>query len=112
MSSRTAMETIQAAIEKLEALKALPWPCADWTQNAVRHIARNCEIECYDDSHEDELTWDRYETGPAIFLLSQTIDAQLAILRHAIENQEIAHGWVTVDNDAVVLAESILGEQS
>lgn len=116
MTARTAVETIQAAIEKLEALKAesTPGPWHDWEDDLTNevdvwhdqeqrsHIA-NCGVAGMPRVEAD---------ADLIVTLHRTIDAQLAILRHAIENQEIAHGWVTVDNDAVVLAESILGEQS
>ena len=80
----SAVERIQAAIDKLTAIKAIGWPCENWSYEAARHIARNCEIEC-DCGADDHPGWDRYETGNAIYVLSQTIDAQRAILQRALD---------------------------
>jgi hypothetical protein len=80
----TALEEIQSAILKLTELKAIGWPCEQWTQSAIRHIARNCEIECHNEDEHECDGWLRYETAPAISLLVRTIDAQLAILRAAL----------------------------
>jgi hypothetical protein len=100
-----AAEKLKAAIEKLEAMKAMDWPCAEYTRKAVRHISRNCEIDC--DNEEHECGWDRYETGPAIFTLSQTIDPQLAILRDDYETC-VRNNWIP-DRKVLALAEVILG---
>ena len=102
-----AVEEIQAAIKKLTDVKAIGWPCPEWQQSAVRHIARNCEIACYC-GDEDHPTWDRYETGPAITLLVSTIDTQLAILRLAITFAEITHNVYT--DTCVDLARAINGD--
>ena len=80
-----AVEKLEAAIERLEEFQALDWPCPTWTQSAVRHIARNVDIDCADHDGDDEFEagWDRYASGPAIYTLARTIDAQLDMLRFA-----------------------------
>lgn len=53
--------------------------CAEWTRAAVRHIARNCEIECcwshtetdpptvpHDSDGDSEAQWDRYKDAEHI----------------------------------------------
>ncbi|MBC7594557.1 MAG: hypothetical protein H7288_11570 [Kineosporiaceae bacterium] len=79
----SAVEEIQAAIEKLTASKPNLTACPEFQRKAVRHIARNCEIEC--ECTNDECGWDRYETSPALDMLVRTIDAQLVIMRGGIE---------------------------
>lgn len=103
-----AVERLEAAIEKLEAMRKLDWPCASWTQQAVRHIARNCDIPCFEhETGEDfEPTWDRYATGPAIYALSQTIDAQLEGMRAAVRYMHVDEHDETF---ALALADAILG---
>jgi hypothetical protein len=95
----SAVKEIQAAIDRLIEVKAIGWPCDQWTQSAVRHIARNCEIDCHtEDEHECE-GWLRYESGPAISLLVRMIDAQLALLSNTVEiranyvEQGLAANW-------------------
>ncbi|MEU5853963.1 hypothetical protein ABZ799_01425 [Nocardiopsis dassonvillei] len=44
--------------------------CPDWTWLAVRHIARNCDLECptHGDDYEACGRWDRYDDSPHISL--------------------------------------------
>jgi hypothetical protein len=79
----SAVEEIQAAIEKLTASKPHLSACPEFQREAVRHIARNCEIEC--ECTNDKCGWDRYETAPALDMLMRTIDAQLKILTGTVE---------------------------
>ena len=111
-----AVEKLEAAIAKLEAIKAIGWPCRDWSYSAARHIARNCEIECEHSGTDGEHPgWSRYETGCAIFDLVQTIDAQLSLLRNAL-GMKTPFAGLTLHDDAIELelglADAILGSES
>lgn len=59
--------------------------CPAWTRQAVRHIARNCDIDCGHEGHEggwDHDGWDRYDDAPWIALMSPAVaDSQERILR-------------------------------
>jgi len=101
-----AVEKLEAAITKLEEIKAVGWPCAEYTRGAVRHIARNCDISCDDEDHYEG--WDRYETAPALMVLIATIDAQLAILRHVLTHMRGDLG-ISTNRHVVALADAILG---
>ncbi|WP_344098580.1 hypothetical protein, partial [Nocardiopsis tropica] len=37
--------------------------CPDWTRLAVRHVARNCDLECptHGEDREECAQWDRYD---------------------------------------------------
>lgn len=64
-----------AALMRERAEAATADVCPDWTRGAVRHIARNCEIECYHDGapslrHHDSQgepnQWSRYDDAAHI----------------------------------------------
>lgn len=83
--------------------KATKRICPEWTYHAVRHIARNCDIECYhggvepvasiwadgreyDDAGITHGGWDRYDDSPWISLVDPRIAAPLVeLLRHGAE---------------------------
>ena len=102
----TAVEEIQAAIEKLTASKPNLTACSEFQRSAVRHIARNCDMEC--ECGSEYCGWDRYDTAPALDMLVRTIDAQLAILRDFLT--------VTLKDDALLagalIAEDFIGTPS
>ena len=60
----SAIEEIQAAIDKLTASKPNLTACPEYQRKAVRHIARNCDMECECDNADTTCGWDRYETAP------------------------------------------------
>lgn len=69
MSAETLRRAASLMRERAE--KATPDVCPEWTRSAVRHIARNCEIECWHDGEGDphdgeEVGWDRYNDAPHI----------------------------------------------
>ena len=120
MSSRTAVETIQAAIEKLEALKAesTPGPWHDWEDDLTNevdvwhdqeqrsHIA-NCGVAGMPRVEAD---------AQLIVTLHRTIDAQLAILDEAklqmMSRERLGLPLNTGPVRALDLARAILGESS
>ncbi|WP_399559234.1 hypothetical protein OH809_45515 (plasmid) [Streptomyces sp. NBC_00873] len=69
-NTRAELREAAMRIRGLNA-SATPGICPDWTYNAVRHIARNCQIECSHDEHQghDQPEWDRYEDAPYITLM-------------------------------------------
>lgn len=124
MSARTAVETIQAAIEKLEEFKTestpSPWTAMEYDDNpgdqGVPIIgggeagSMKGHLTAYTMTlgNEEQSVVD----ADLIVTLHRTIDAQLAILHHALTSVGVLAGWVTVDNNAYRLAAAILGESS
>lgn len=80
--ARTPADELRAAAEKLRELAtaATPGICPHWAYMAVRHIARNCEIECDHDEHRnlDQPTWDRFEDAPYIAAMHPGVGLALA----------------------------------
>ncbi len=101
------------------------YPCADWTQQAVRHIARNCEIECNHNVWDDEKSewierscpslngfWDRYQTGPFISMMSPPV--ALALAEWLDATTTYLQPGLSIEDDlclkhALALADAILG---
>lgn len=116
-----AVEEIQAAIDKLTAMKAesTPGPWHEWTNDLTEHV------EVWHDQEQRLWVADLGEAGPVgladanlIVTLHATIDAQLAILD---ESYQYAEDWSHARDTArghrpesiypkeLVLARSILG---
>lgn len=81
----TAAQTLRDAADKIEQLaeKATHNVCPAWVYSAVRHIARNCDIECYhsddvDRDGADHGVWSRYDDSPWIAVMGSQIAAPLA----------------------------------
>jgi hypothetical protein len=60
------------SVREAAARKATAGVCPDWVSSAVRHVARNCQIECSHDDHQgfDQPEWGRYDDSPHIILNS------------------------------------------
>jgi len=113
----SAIEEIQAAIEKLTASKRELTACPEFNRQAMRHIARNCDIECDCDNSYTICGWDRHETASAFDMLIRTVDAQLAILGDFMDRYEgrAKGSWVPIAPAAVnilTLARAINGANS
>ena len=67
---------IAAAMELCAAMSEGPW-CAEWTYYAVRHIDRNCDLECPVHGY-DCLRWGRYD-GTAIAAARTLLPRALAM---------------------------------
>jgi hypothetical protein len=107
----TAAEEIQAAIVKLSASRLYLVACPEFQYSAVRHIARNCDMEHECESESEECGWDRYQTAPAFDMLTRTIDAQLTILSYglSVHNGKYSDPTPPVENYALALARAING---
>lgn len=102
--SETPAALLRRAADYLDKLaeKATPNVCPDWTYHAVRHIARNCDIECYhevghDDAGANHDGWDRYEDAPWIAAMGPQVAPHLSLWLRAEaddlhEEQEEATG--------------------
>ncbi|MER5461629.1 hypothetical protein ABT010_13265 [Streptomyces sp. NPDC002668] len=73
---------LRAAAAKLRGLasKATTGICPDWIYSAVRHIARNCNVDCSHDDHQsyEQPEWDRYEDSPYIAAMHPGVGLALA----------------------------------
>ncbi len=118
MSARTAVETIQAAIDRLEGLRATAFH-GEWSAftGGVAHgdhwyvIADNQSIaliSANDGSDEEH----RGPTANLIVTLHRTIDAQLAILQRTAAYPNVGLRFEPVDHAVLALAAAILGEES
>lgn len=91
----TPADELRAAAEKLRELaaKATTGICPDWIYSAVRHVARNCQIECSHGEHQDwdQPQWDRYADWPYIAAMHPGVGALVAksLERNAGRAQEI-----------------------
>jgi hypothetical protein len=105
----TAADEIQAAIEKLSASRLYLVACPEFQYSAVRHIARNCDME--HECESEECGWDRYQTAPAFDMLTRTIDAQLTILSYglSVHNGKYSDLTPPVEHYALALARAING---
>lgn len=88
----SADELRQAAETLLERATAEgEWPCAEYIRSGIRHLQRNCEVECshgeWDDTAEawvnDECPapeggWGRYSTGVYIATMHPGVGLALA----------------------------------
>ncbi|MET8746380.1 hypothetical protein [Streptomyces sp. NPDC004728] len=130
MPDTPAAKLRQAAM-RIRGLNASATPgiCPDWTYNAVRHIARNCQIECSHDNHQghNQPEWDRYEDAPYITLmqnpglgnaLADWLDKEAAIWDR-IDSVAAEQGpkglkvtvGLSTHNEALAVARQILGAE-
>lgn len=118
----TPVERLQAAIDKLERLKAKstqPTGGRDsWLQGSIRRPFED-DGEVYSGPVEvrvssDIITHIQAEDAQLIVTLHRTIDAQLAILRDVLEAANIERNWDTLvyTLNALALADAILGGDS
>lgn len=101
----TPVERLQAAIEKLEALRRERGYVEHngWLAEEVPGDTLRYTFEDLSPVTNDEL----------IVTLHRTIDAQLAILRHAISEYEPRDDTMTfITEDGLALADAILGSDS
>jgi len=79
-----ASTELRAAADHIDELgaKASTNICPEWTYSAVRHIARNCDIECSHggepDDGLDHRGWDRCDDSPWITLMGSQMAPHLA----------------------------------
>ncbi|MEV6146391.1 hypothetical protein [Streptomyces sp. NPDC051992] len=116
-SPAAELRTAAMRIRGLNA-SATPGICPDWTYNAVRHIARNCQIKCSHDEHQghDQPEWDRYEDAPYITLMQNPdLGNALADWLDAHANVLSAAGQYDPDSSlarhALAVARQILGAE-
>ena len=109
----------RAAAKARETAKAAtPNVCPDWTWLAVRHVARNCDLECptHGDDHEKCNQWDRYDDSPHMTLWHPGVALAVADLLES----EAAHHADDPSSDplcdtwphAVGIARALLGEDT
>lgn len=130
--SPTVAQELRQAAEHLRAVaaKATHNICPDWTYSAVRHIARNCDIDCLHDDEEDGLDhggWGRYNDSPWITLMGPDKAEHLADILEAeadcqdaiAATQDLATSLglkasVSIDTSgpALAFARSILGTET
>lgn len=122
MSARTAVETIQAAIDRLEGLRAESTP-PPWflTYESATHPRIWGNLDEVGDAADHVATTARSRHDADIIVtLRRTIDAQLAILRFGIKRQEAVDWTHRLAGDKhresasleLDLARAILGEES
>lgn len=118
MSSQILREAAALMRERAEA--ATDGVCPEWTRSAVRHIARNCDIECwhkdsdplvkkYHDADGMPETWTRYDDAehiaswhPAVALaVADWLDKEAAWVDLGAANSP--------DNEALAVARAYLG---
>jgi hypothetical protein len=110
----TSADELRTAAEKLRALasKATTGICPDWIYNAVRHVARNCQIECSHDDHQDweQPEWDRYADSPFISAMHPRVG--LALADWLDETARNAEPFGEINTHAVETARAINGTAS
>jgi hypothetical protein len=81
-------DEIRRAADVLEqaATKATDGICPNWIYLAVRHIARNCQVDCPHDDHQgyDQPEWDRYDDSPYLNLATPGVGVLVAQLLRSI----------------------------
>ena len=95
MTAREVLDGIKASSEGLTDL------CAEHLRQSIRHVQRNCDIDC--NTHEDEPTWDdckqpdRYDgerMAVALAGIPRLIAAVEGVLAQADAAEEMANGYV------------------
>jgi hypothetical protein len=106
----TAAEEIQAAMVELNASRQHLVACPEFQYSAVRHVARNCDMEHECKNEGENCGW-QYETAAAFDMLTRTIDAQLKILETTIQDEHA--DWLTELEwqNALALARAINGAE-
>jgi hypothetical protein len=99
--------------------------CPEWTRRAVRHIARNCDIDCGHDDTEQHWVgmitvdadgvnhggWDRYGDAPWFSLMGAHLAAPLASWLRTVAELEGYDGEGTESsNEAVKFARALLND--
>lgn len=109
----SAVERLQAAIEKLERLRKDAFGQGEhgwWVEEQQANPAFEAEVRAEgvpDGFHDGIAMVQDMPDAQLIVTLHRTIDAQLDILRRAVD------GWAGVEaQDALALADAILGDQS
>lgn len=108
----TPADELRTAAEKLRELaaKATAGICPDWIYSAVRHVARNCQIECSHDDHQDwgQPEWDRYADSPYIAAMHPGVGLALA---DWLESAAVDAEQIGPDPRALAVARAINGGQ-
>lgn len=99
--------------------------CSEWTRQAVRHIARNCDIDCNHDDLEERWVdgqlvdaegvshggWDRYGDAPWFALMGAYLAAPLVSWLRTVA--ELDAGFSSESTgEAVKFARALIGVQS
>lgn len=122
MSAEILREAAALMRERAEA--ATEGICPEWTRVAVRHIARNCDMECYHEDadpmvakyHADDdyrQTWDRYDDAEHI--ASWSPDVALAVadwLEEVHVNLSTYNATTATAHRALTVARAYLGRDS
>lgn len=118
----------RAATQVRETAKAAtPNVCLDWTWLAVRHVARNCDLECptHGDDHEKCNQWDRYDDSPHMTLWHPGVALAVATWLEDVADLHEPHAsaygcdwcsdedWPCADTrNALAVARALLGEDT
>lgn len=109
---RAQAAELRTAAEKLRELasKATTDICPDWIYSAVRHVVRNCNVECSHDEHQDgtEPEWDRYDDSPYMAAMHPGVGAALADL---LDDQADGDDHGVINPWALNVARQINGTQ-
>lgn len=85
------IELIRDAVRIIRerAEKATPNVCPAWIYQGVRHLVRNCDVECYHEPADGECTgqfWSRYDDHEHIALWQPSVALAVArLLDHTAE---------------------------
>jgi hypothetical protein len=85
----SAVDEIAAAISKLEASKPNLKACPEFNYSAMRHVARNVDMEHDCTNADEDCGWERYDTAPAFDMLIRTVEAQIGLLAYSIRRVEM-----------------------
>lgn len=111
----TAIETLEAAIARLESLRdrAFPGPYEPGVGGGDNwYLFANDESVAYISANDGSDEEQREPTARLIAALSRTVEHQIALMRSAIREYERWHGAVEQwANEAYRLARAILGEE-
>jgi hypothetical protein len=111
-----------ASLMRERAERATAGVCPEWTRQAIRHIARNCEIECcyshgddspetvpHDSDGDSEATWSRYDDADHVASWHPVVALAVAdLLDRVAYTSEAVGAEPSPDMTAVALA--YLGE--
>lgn len=107
----TAVERLQAAIEKLESMReeAPPGPWEHWPSQSSRRLYSGLDLD-HPISAEEVLRADSKYSTQLIEVLHRTIDAQLLMLRTVLDAANIERNWDTLvyTEATLALADAIL----
>jgi hypothetical protein len=106
----TAADEIRAAIDELNFSRRYLAACPEFQYSAVRHVARNCDME-HDCENEGESCGWQYQTAAAFDMLIRTIDAQLAILNYGALCWKTGLIYGPLERHTLALARAINGTE-